>query len=113
MKIKVTRKEMKNRFNKIIGIGYCDLQFLLQFADPFAYSTRSEGWACDYYNINGVLISTGYAYLDNKNTKHDYEMIREYDDKARNIIYNHDLPYEEKTNQVMELLNDFVNKCIE
>lgn len=112
MKIKVTRKEMKNQFNKIIGIGYCDLQFLLKYEDPFAYSTRSEGWACDYYNINGILISTGYAYLDSKNTKRDYKIIREYDYKAREIVCNYDLPYEEKKEQVTKLLNNFIADCI-
>jgi hypothetical protein len=113
MKYKTTKKEMKNRFNQIIKVGYENLQFLLKFVDPFAYSTRSEGWACDYYNINGVLISTGYAPMESKNTKkHGYDFIREYDDKAREIACNYNLSYEQQKDQVMKLLDEFIKECI-
>lgn len=112
MKIKTTKKEMKN-YNKIIGAGYCELQYLLKYVDPIAYSTRAEGWACDYYDAHRVLISTGYAPLDNKNTKCNYKMIREYDNKARDIICNYNLPYDDQKDKVMKLLDEFINKCIE
>ena len=111
-KIKTTKKAMKNSYNQIISIGYCDAQFLLKFEEPIAYSTRSEGWACDYYDIDGILISTGYAPLDDRNAKHDYDLIREYDQKARDIIYNYDKGYEEQREEVTQLLRQFVNEVI-
>lgn len=103
MKFKVTKKEMKENYRKIISIGYCDAQFLLKYESPIAYSTSVEGWACDYYDVNGVLISTGYSPLDDKNARHDYDLIREYDNKARKLSDG-----EERR----ALLEEFINKVI-
>jgi hypothetical protein len=83
MKFKVTKKEMKASFNYILGIGYCDLQTLLRDTDPIAYSVRTEGWACDYYVVDGILISTGYSPLKSKNVKVKYADISEYNEIAR------------------------------
>ena len=66
MKYKVTKKEIKAYHNQILQVGYCDLQDLLRFSEPVAYSTRAEGWACDYYEIDELIISTGYAPIANK-----------------------------------------------
>ena len=85
-KYKVTRKAMKESYGKIIGVSYCNLQYLLRFQEPFAYSTRAEGWACDYYDVDGVLISTGYAPIDSKRTKSTYDICRKYDEAARKIL---------------------------
>lgn len=110
MKFKATKKEMLSHYDKILGVGYCDLQSLLNYIEPIAYSTRSEGWACDYYEVGGILISTGYAPLSTKNLKKDYETIRRYNDEAAKIIYNYDLSYNERKEQVAELLNEFIEK---
>lgn len=111
-KIKVTKKAMKDEFTRIVRIGYCDAQYLLKFVEPFAYSTRAEGWACDYYNINGILISTGYAPLESRNAKTNYETTRKFDDEARNIVYNYNLTYEEQQEQVRKLLDEFISICV-
>ena len=83
MKFKVTKKEMKASFNYILGIGYCDLQTLLKDTDPVAYSVSQNGWACDYYVVDGVLICTGYSPLKSKNVKVKYADISEYNEIAR------------------------------
>ena len=88
MKFKATRKAMKESYNRIAKISYCNAQFLLKYIEPIAYSTRAEGWACDYYDIKGVLISTGYAPIEPKNTNCTYDIVRLYDDKARDVIYS-------------------------
>lgn len=111
-KFKTTKKEMKNRYDQILSIGYCDAQYLLKYESPIAYSTRSEGWACDYYDIDGVLISTGYAPLDSRNMNHDYNLIREYDQKAREIACNYDKGWEEQKEEITELLHEFINESI-
>lgn len=76
MKLKTTKKEIRQGYSKIIRVGYCDLQHLLTYRSPFAYSTRVEGWACDYYDVNGVCISTGYSPIGQKV---DYDIIKKYD----------------------------------
>jgi hypothetical protein len=107
LKFKATKKQMRDNYNTIISIGYCDAQYLLHFENEIAYSTRTEGWACDYYDIDGVLISTGYAPLSDRNTKKDYHTIRHYEEQARDIVGNYSIPYEEQKTQVKALLNDF------
>ena len=109
MKYKTSKKNMKESYNKIIKIGYCDAQYLLQYEEPTAYSTRAEGWACDYYDVDNVLISTGYAPIESKNTKIDYETIRKYENEARSIINNND-NYEDKRIKVKELLKEFIHE---
>ena len=85
VKLKATKKEMREGYYYILSVGYCNMQSLLRERQPFAYSTRAEGWACDYYDIDGVLISEGYAPLSNKNMAKDYEVIKEYENKALEI----------------------------
>lgn len=107
MKTLVTRKSIKESGYKIISVGYCRLQHLLQYESPFAYSTRSEGWACDYYNINGIVVSTGYAPIGNKIS---FDLQIEYNDKAVEIVNSWDLSYEDKKIKVDELLKEFIGK---
>lgn len=84
MKLKTTKKEIKEGFYRIISIGYCDAQYLLSEEKPFAYSAGVYGWACDYYDIDGICISTGYSPLSEKNMKYDYKLVKEYEEKAKN-----------------------------
>lgn len=86
MKFKTTKKDIKNGYKYIVSVGYCDLQSLLNYESPIAYSTRVEGWACDYYDINGVCICEGYSPISSKNTIKDvYSLVREYENKAKEV----------------------------
>lgn len=108
MKLKATKREIKNSYSKLIRIGYCDLQYLLYFKTPFAYSAGLYGWSCDYYEIsNNTCISTGYSPVGNIDP--DYDLIRNYNETAQNIIYS-DLNMDQKREQVNALLNEFVKK---
>lgn len=40
MKFETTQKVIKENYSKIISVGYCDLQYLLKFKDPIAYTKR-------------------------------------------------------------------------
>ena len=108
MKLQATKKQMRQH-HRIISIGYCDAESLLNYQEPFAYSAGINGWACDYYDVNGVLISTGYSPLSNKNTvENNYQIIREYNAKAREIIHSV-MNYEVKKEQVENLLLEMVS----
>lgn len=101
MKYKTTAKALKEGYAKIIQAGYCDLQDLLSYHSPVAYSSGVYGWNFDVYDIDGVAIATGYRGMPGKNSKADYKLIREYDDKARG-----------KTKEEREtLLNEFIEKA--
>lgn len=110
IKFKTTKKAMKDY--KPRAVGYCKLQSLLSYADPIAYATRVEGWACDYYELEGsngrkLLISTGYAP---QGEKIDYDLTQKYEKKATAIEYG--LNYEDKKALLNDLIRDFVDEVL-
>lgn len=108
-KLKASKKDMRDHYY-ILGVGYCSLQYLLKYEDPLAYSVGVYGWACDYYDIEGVIISTGYQPLSSKNTVKDYNLIKEYDDKARELVNDCTYNYNTRKRLVTELLSEFISK---
>jgi hypothetical protein len=106
-KIKVSKKVMRDNYY-ILGVSYCGAQHLLKGVDPVAYSVGVYGWACDYYDVEGVIISTGYSPLSSKNIKASYEMIKDYDDKAR-LIYDNGGNYQQKIDAIKTLRHEFIN----
>lgn len=114
MKIKVTRKLIKENFKNIISINYCDLQFLLKAANisPAYYCTRAEGWACDIYviNINTVIV-TGYASFGN--IKPDFKTLENYENKAKKILFSNKYKkFSTIKKHGYNLLIEFVNQLV-
>ena len=83
MKYKTTAKELKAGYYKIIEAGYCDLQSLLSYKSPIAYSKGTYGWNFDVYDIDGVAIVTGYRGMPSRNSKASYDLCKEYADKSQ------------------------------
>jgi len=113
MKYKTTKKTLRDNYHYIIGVGYCDLQFLLKHRDANSYCTRVEGWACDNYDVDGTLISTGYAPLKDKNLVSTWDTIRIYEKKAEKICCDRELSYEEQKAKLEVLLKEFIAECKE
>jgi hypothetical protein len=107
IKLKATKKEMRKHWY-ILSVGYCEMQSLLNEQRPLAYSSGAKGWSCDYYEVDDVLISTGYAPLSNKNMIEDYSIIREYENKALKID-ELCLPREERKAKKTALLKEMLN----
>ena len=82
MKYKTTAKEVRDGYYKIISVGYCELQGLLSYKSPVAYTRGLYGWNFDVYDIDGVAICTGYRGMPSKNSTTDYKLVREYEAKA-------------------------------
>lgn len=89
-KYRVTKKEMRATGNKILKIPYCKAQNLLAYCDPYAYSEGAYGWSCDYYDVDGVIISTGYYPIGSainpdllSKCEHAAEIIRAKDNLSR------------------------------
>ena len=62
-KLKTSQSKMKTFSPIVLGVGYCELQCLLNYESPIAYSTSQYGWVCDLYVINDIYgIVTGYSY---------------------------------------------------
>lgn len=108
MKKQVTRKMIKNTSNYIIAINYRNAQNLLKGYTANSYCAGVYGWDCDnydvyIYNLGFVTISTGYRPIKSKNINESdleiYELIKSYDDLAKN------------TNDVNEL-DALLQECI-
>ena len=85
MKYKASKRDINASYD-VYKVGYCTIQYLLNGIEPFAYSARAEGWACDYYDLGGnIVISTGYAPTG---TAVPYELSKKYDDKAAKVLEN-------------------------
>lgn len=106
MKCKTTAKAIRENYgSRILSVGYCDAQALLRYESPFAYSAGTYGWNCDYYDIDGVCISTGYRPIGRDV---DYAALREAEKRAREIYDNTDNTYEKRAEHVSELLRAFI-----
>ena len=106
MKLKTTNKQIRENFCKVLSIGYCDVQYLLEFRKPFAYTSGIYGWNADFYEIGNFCISTGYRPIGEKV---DYILLQELESQARNIYVDYNLDRETKEKQIDELLNKLIN----
>lgn len=109
MKFKTTQKAIKANYNTIICVLYCDLQTLLNYESPVAYTVRREGWAADIYDMGGgVAIVTGYAPFGN--VRPSYELLEQYETGAEKIRYNYSLAWEEQREQLKQLTRAFIEE---
>lgn len=108
MKKKISKSQMGKLYKgKIISTGYCNLQFLLNGIDPLYYSTRREGWACDYYKIpRGIIVCTGYDPIEKGASHISYDFARKYDEAAQKICYE-TYDWQERKRRLDALLEDF------
>lgn len=106
MKIKTTKQFVKSHSHRVYAVGYCALQYLLQYKNAFAYSAGVYGWSCDYYDLGaGVVLSTGYSPIGERL---DYAFVRNYEQKAEKIANNYNLTAEARQKQLNKLFDDFV-----
>lgn len=110
MKVKVTKKQMKENYKNIIKIGYCEGQYMLRCADPVYYSAGVYGWSCDYYVINkNTIISTGYNPIGNIDNK---EIIDKYEKKAEKINRSDFDNYGSYCNTITKILSEFISEIL-
>lgn len=111
MKFKTTKKEINAGYVAKIRVGYCDLQWLLYYQTPIAYTCGRDGWHADIYEIrNNIAIVTGYEPFGNYNAS--YELKKEYENKDRSIVCDYTLDYETQKEKVNDLLWEFVDMVL-
>ena len=109
MKFKTTQKAVNAGFYKRICVGYCNIQTLLAFENPVAYTARREGWAADIYDMGGgVAIITGYASFGNIHPAYDVQ--RWYEEQAYKIRHDYSRTWEQQREALRELLHQFVKE---
>lgn len=107
MKFKTTAKRVRDGY-RCFSVGYCDLQNLLRYQNPVAYTCGIYGWNADVYSFGNIAIVTGYrpfgASIKNG-------IIREYEDKARKIIDEGMWKDKDLETKVNALLEEFISKA--
>ena len=112
-KARVTRKWIKDSFY-CCSAGYCDLQNLLHYVSADYYTCGVYGWNMDVYTFGNYAITTGYRGMIDEVEKDYHSLIREYDDKARELIKTQwEKPYEELKAEVNNLLKEFLQKVFD
>ena len=109
MKFKTTAKAIRNNGGRILSIGYCDMQHLLHYESPVAYTSGVYGWNFDVYYIGSYTICTGYRNMPGKSVS--YELIKYFEEKAEKIVYNWKYPggYDAQKAEVEKLLAAFLD----
>lgn len=110
-KMKTTKKFIRENYQTIINVDYCNLQFLLRYEHPFGYTHGIYGWQCDFYDVNGICICTGYDTMaTKKNPGPSYELTRKYDDLARSLLNNNQ--HVVLKAKLDELLKEFIEEAL-
>lgn len=109
---RATKKAMREGYARIISVGYGGMQALLSHQTPIAYSAGVYGWACDYYSVNGVLISTGYAPLAGT-VAAPYELVQAYERQAKAVQGDYSKTWEAQRDEINGLLYELVGKLTE
>ena len=107
MKFKTTKKDIMNGYEKIISVGYCNLQSLLRCERETAYTVRREGWAADIYDFGNTAIVTGYAPFGN--IRPGYEVNQRYEERATKAtegVYK----WEEKKAILQEFIKEYIQE---
>lgn len=108
MKYRTTQKAVKDGYINKICVGYCNLQYLLNYENPVAYTARREGWAADIYSFGNTAIITGYAPFGN--IRPAYDICKKYDSAAEKIRYDYSLSWEEQKEKISILLKEFIEE---
>ena len=69
----------------VYSIGYCKAQYLLMFTHKVGYNSGIYGFNYDVYIVGDDTIITGYRPFNAK--KINYELLKEYEEKARKAQY--------------------------
>ena len=66
---------------RVYSVGYCQAQYLLMFTRRVGYNAGIYGWNYDVYIVGDDVIITGYRPFNAE--KISYELLKEYENKAR------------------------------
>lgn len=105
MKFKTTRKAVVAGSSNIVCVGYCDLQYLLRYHSPIAYTCGVYGWNFDVYEVNGLTICTGYRGMPGRRANN----IGKYEQAAREAVDT--LDWKEAKKEVERLLFEFCKQA--
>lgn len=116
MKLKTTKKAIREQASNLFNVGYCELQYMLGYKNAFAYSSGRDGWSCDYYELThsrkgiAVILATGYR-TNGTGDRLNYDLVKRYEKQSKKIMNTYNT-YENVQDRP-KLLNSLINLFIE
>lgn len=108
MKFRTTKKAIMANYGNVIKVDYCDLQNLLKYESPIAYTAGVYGWNADIYDFGGVAIATGYRPFGNIHP--NWEIMDKYEKEAENIYKSYQ--YDDRIGVLKDLLKNFIEEVL-
>lgn len=111
MKFKTTKTAINTGYYYKICIGYCDLQYLLNYENPVAYTCGVYGWNANIYDISDITgynacIITGYRPFGNIHA--DYTRNKVAEEKAEKIVHDYKRDIDERKAELKNILRELV-----
>lgn len=116
MKFKTTKTAINTGYYYKICIGYCDLQNLLHYENPVAYTCGVYGWNSDIYDVSDITgynacIITGYRPFGN--IRADYTRNVDTEKRAETIVHDYKHDIDSRKMELRELLKTLVLSYID
>lgn len=92
--------------NRIVEIGYCEIQCITNLLNARHYTCGVYGWNADIYEFEKFAICTGYRPFGTYNTK-----LVEYCERWNKIIK--ETPYEKKRSKLKRFENGLFKLLVE
>lgn len=106
MKPRITKKDWKD--SVVIGVWYCDIQYLTNYLSPIGYTEGVYGWNSDFYSVLGdIYVSTGYR--PSRTIKLSAEQVKEINSAeqlATEIVCSTQIDYDTKQIRVNNLFKN-------
>lgn len=81
---KLTKKSVMASYEKVVKVGYCELQHLLACVNQVGYTCGVYGWNTSVFQVDAkTAIVTGYRPFGNIDASH--ELCKKYDKKAEEL----------------------------
>lgn len=112
MKTRTTKKFVNEHCSNIFYTGYCDLYYLLYYKTPLWYTCGIYGWNSDIYQFyignREITIVTGYRPFG----EHRILNSDKYNTKAKNVLDDVAIPYNDKVAMLNNLIVEMVENTI-
>lgn len=80
-------RELDKHDKPVFKVGYCELQNILKWSKPVAYTCDVYGWYSDLYEFTDFYICTGYRPVGRSTPDDLLLLFKIVDDKAKK--YSH------------------------
>lgn len=110
MKIKMTRKDIEQGYDKVYCLGYCEAQYLLRGAREIGYNCGLYGWNYDVYEIehNGEMVAVCTGYRGMAGTRPAVAP-KKWEDKARKEQLAWGWQWKDMKRRLKTLINQWLN----